>query len=252
MQSPKVLLYDEETSPNIGYTWTTWETNVIKVIQHRQIISFAWKWLGEKKTRCLALPDFPSYALDKRDNRSLIKALHDLFQEADITVGHNVKKFDDRRANTDFLKHGLPPPPPHRQVDTLEFARSKFDFNSNKLDDLGEFLGLGRKVRHPGFEMWEGCLGGDPKSWSLMKKYNIGDVDLLERVYLKLRPWMMRHPNMNAADGATDKCPYCRSKSLTPRGWSISNTGKRPRFKCKDCGKWSVGEKKDGSPWKFK
>lgn len=248
----KVLLYDLETSPIVGYTWTTWETNVIKVIRDRQIISFAWKWLGEKKTRVLALPDFPAYKKDKTDNRALIVALHKLFAEADITVGHNVKKFDDRRSMTDFIKHKLPPPPPHKQVDTLEFARSKFDFTSNKLDDLGQMLGLGRKVKHPGFEMWEGCLSGDRKSWALMKKYNAGDVDLLERVYLRLRPYMMRHPDMNALDGAS-ACPVCKSKNLRARGWSISTHGKRPRFSCRDCGKWCAGAfVKSSGAWKFR
>lgn len=238
----RVLLYDLETSPNIGYTWGTHETDVIKVIYPRQIISIAWKWLGEEKVHVLSLTHFPGYKKDRRDNRRLMEAIHKLFSQADIVVGHNVKRFDDRRAHTDFIKHGLKPPPPHRQVDTLEFARFKFDFNSNRLGDLGEFLGLGGKVKHPGFEMWEGCLNGDPKSWALMEKYNRGDVELLERVYLKLRPWMMKHPSLNPVDRAVFACPSCRSPKLHQRGSLYTSTGKRPRFQCQDCGKWAKGQ----------
>jgi len=238
--APRVLLYDLETSPIIGYTWGTWETDVIKIIQQRQIISFAWKWLGESKVNCLALPDFPGYIEDKKNNRPLIMALHKLFSQADIVVGHNVKKFDDKRSMTDFIRHKLPPPPPHKQVDTLEFARSKFDFTSNRLDDLGQFLELGRKVKHPGFEMWEGCLAGERESWALMRKYNKQDVALLEKIYLRLRPYMMRHPNMSAPEGL-EGCPVCKSKKLERRGWNISQKGKAPRFQCQDCGKWSSG-----------
>ena len=243
VDSPKVLLYDLETSPNIGYTWGTRETDVIKVLHPRQIISIAWKWLGEDDVKVLSLPHFPNYKRDKRDNKALMLEIHKLFGKADIVVGHNVKRFDDRRSNTDFIKHGLKPPPPHAQVDTLEFARFKFDFNSNKLDDLGDFLGLGRKVKHPGFEMWEKCLEGDPEAWALMEKYNKGDVVLLEKVYLKLRPWMKNHPALTPRDRAFFACPYCRSPRVKSEGHRYTKLGKAPRYSCLEpnCGKWSTG-----------
>lgn len=257
---PRVLLLDVETTPIIGYTWKTWETNVIKIIQHRQIFCFSWKWLGDKTVNVVGLCDFPGYKIYKntggmlppaRDNRLLIKRLNEVMSGADIVVGHNIKKFDDKRANTDLIKNGFAPPPPHRLVDTLEFARHKFDFESNKLDDLGKFLGVGRKVKHWGFELWERCMYGDPEAWTLMKKYNKGDVwPLLEGVYLKLRPWMAHHPNMNAID-RNDGCPVCRSRNLETRGYSILTTGKRPRFRCKDCGKWSTGVVIRGK-WEFR
>jgi len=237
----RILLYDLETSPNLAYTWGVWQQDVIRVIKHRQIISFAWKWLGEAEGHVLALPDFKGYAKDKENNRELIKALHALFCQADITVGHNVVDFDDKRSNTDFIKHGLTPPPPHKRVDTLKAARAAFDFNSNKLDDLGEFLGVGRKVRHPGIDMWIGCLNGDPESWAQMKKYNLGDVGLLERVYLKLRPWMTGHPNLNPMSKASFTCPACKSANLQCRGFIFLSTGKRQRYQCTDCGKWATG-----------
>ena len=34
----------------------------------------------------------------------------------------------------------------------------------NNLDFIGEYLGLGRKVKNPGWEMWEGCIAGEKKS----------------------------------------------------------------------------------------
>ena len=245
----RILLYDLETSPLIGYTWTTWETNVIKIIRQRQIISFAYKWLGEKEVHVKALCDYPGYKKDKNNNLALVKDLYKLFCEADICIAHNIKRFDDKRSMTDFIRHKLPPPPPHKQVDTLEFARSKFDFTSNKLDDLGDFLGVGRKVKHPGFEMWEGCLAGEKWAWDLMKKYNKQDVALLEAVYLRLRPYMMRHPNVGWY-GPDRGCPVCNSVNLKPRGFSVSASGRRPRFICADCGKWCAGAKIRGE-WRF-
>lgn len=243
-----MLLYDLETSPFIGFSWAKWETDIIEFIAEKRIISFAWKWLGEKKTHVLAMPDFPGYkpGLDSfmgspKNNRALVVALHNLFGQADVTVGHNVIEFDDKTSNSDFLVHGLKPPPPHRTVDTLKVARSKFKFASNKLDDLGARLELGRKVKHPGFALWKGCLHGDKKAWDLMKKYNAGDVDLLEKVYHKLRPWMTSHPNMLDQARAELACPSCKGKKLKQSGVRLMVGGTRPRYQCLDCGKWSTG-----------
>jgi hypothetical protein len=210
------------------------------MVQERQIICFSWKWLGEKQVHALALPMFKSYRKDRNDNRALIRKLHELISQADIVIGHNVASFDDKMANTDFIVNGLPPPPPHKTIDTLKVARSRFRFNSNKLDDLGARLGLGRKVQHRGFNMWLGCLNGEAKSWAEMVKYCVGDVALLEKVYLKLRPWMTNHPGLNF-DGNVG-CPSCRSKKMERRGWTKNKNGRKQRYQCQDCSSWATGQ----------
>lgn len=247
----RVLLYDVESSPNLAYVWGKYEQNALgDFVKERQIISFAWKWLGEKQVHVLALPSFKSYARFPENNRALILKLHALFSQADIIVGHNIDDFDDKMANTDFIKHGLQPPPPHKTVDTLKVARSKFRFNSNKLDDLGAFLKLGRKIKHDGFGLWVRCLAGNNKAWSLMKRYNKNDVTLLERIYLRIRPWMTNHPNMTALDGK-EACPTCRSKNIKRSGWLVLQNTKKQRFACKDCGRWFSGSVVQ-QKWKFK
>ena len=249
----KILFFDVETSPNIGYTWGVWEQNVIKVIRPRQIICFSWKWLGEKKSHVLAMPDFPGYRKDRENNKLLIMALHRLISQADIVVGHNIDGFDDKRSNTDFIRHGLNPPPPHKTVDTLKVARSKFQFNSNKLNDLGLFLNVGQKVKHCGFELWERCLSGDMKAWGLMKRYNRGDVDLLERVYLKERPWMTNHPAIKPRDNGNRNppCPMCHERRLISRGFQINRKGRIPRVQCQGCGCWPTIEWRQ-KEWRLK
>lgn len=249
----KVLLFDIESSPNIAYLWGKYEQNALgDFIRERQIICFAWKWLGEKKTHCLSLPMLRGYRRNPDDNRALILKLHSLMSQADVVVAHNVDGFDDKMANTDFIVNGLKPPKPHKTVDTLKVARSKFRFNSNKLDDLGARLGLGRKVHTGGFALWAGCLRGDMKSWNLMERYNRNDVDLLEKVYLRLRPWMSNHPNMNALDGRS-ACPICRAPAvrMIVRKHRMTATGKKIQFQCRDCGKFSTGDNKSGT-WEFK
>lgn len=249
----RVLLYDVETSPNLAWIWGKYEQDALGDFEkERKIISFAWKWLGESKISVLAIPMFKRYKKDPEDNRALIKCLHKLFSEADVVIGHNVDQFDDKMANTDFICNGLPPPPPHKTIDTLKIARSKFRFNSNKLDDLGARLGLGRKRATGGFKLWFGCLKGIASCWRKMMLYNKRDVGLLEKVYLKLRPWISNHPDLNALDGI-DACPSCKSKDVRPRGWGLSNGGyKRQRFKCGSCSRWAVGRLiKASGAWKY-
>lgn len=176
--------------------------------------------------------------------RELVTELWNLFNQADIIIGHNGDKFDIRKSNTRFIEHGLTPPDPYKTIDTLKAARKYFSFNSNKLDDLGRRLGIGRKIKTGGFELWLGCINGDIKAWNLMKKYNRQDVLLLERVYLKLRPWIDNHPNLSILSDRIDACPTCASTHLQSRGMGITQTGSYRRFQCTNCGAWSRGPAK--------
>lgn len=251
-ETARVLLFDVESSPNIGYTWGRWEQNVIEFIKERQIICFSWEWLDTGEHGTLALPDFPGYKKNRDSNADLIRALHKLFSKADVIVGHNLDRFDDRRANTDFLKHGLPPPPPHKTVDTLKISRSRFDFNGNRLADLASFFKVGSKVRHEGFPLWRKCMAGDMKAWATMKQYNRGDVRLLRPIYTRLRPWMKNHPNMAAYD-RHEGCPVCRGRMVRRTGVWLRGVTRCARFSCSEraCGRWSTGKRTNGI-WMFR
>lgn len=184
------LLIDFELFPNLCYTWGMFEQNVIQIVRPRMICSVAWKWLGDSKAYVKALPDFSEYRRDKFSNLELMRHIRDLVNQASIVVGHNVDAFDLKRGNTDMIKGNLQPPAPYRTIDTLKIARQKFGFNSNRLGDLCDFLGVPGKVKHEGFALWGKCMAGDMKAWGRMKRYNKGDVDpCLEGVYRKLIPW---------------------------------------------------------------
>lgn len=236
----KILLFDIETAPNLAYVWEKYEQDVIAFEKERYMLSFAYMWLGNEKLHVKALPDYKLYKKDKTDDFALIADLWKLFDEADIVIAHNGNRFDIKMANACFIRHGLKPPSPFKTVDTLAVARNKFKFNSNKLDDLGELLGLGRKVEHGGFKLWLGCLMGDKKAWKLMKDYNGQDVILLLKVYLKLRPWMTNHPNLNLLRGV-NCCPSCQSNKIHSRGFGYTKTTKYNRYQCQSCGGWFRG-----------
>ncbi len=198
-------------------------------------MSYAWKELGDKKTHVVALPDFPGYQKDKENDRELTKSLHALLESADVVIMHNGDKFDQRKANARFIAHGLRPPVPYKTVDTLKIARKHFAFDSNKLDNLGRYLGCGRKLPHTGKHHWFGAMSGDLRSWRTMKRYNAQDVELLERVYLKLRPWATTHINLNLYTRRS-ACPVCQSAKLRTNGCRYLKSGRRQQFRCISCG----------------
>jgi len=240
---PKILLFDIETAPTLGYVWGLWDQNIGLNMIHSNwyVLCWAAKWLDEKKVMTSALPDFPLYKREKENDREVMKALWKLLDEADIVIGQNGDAFDIKKSNARFIQHGMNPPTPYKTVDTLKVAKKYFKFDSNKLDHLGEVLGLGKKMQTGGFDLWKGCLSGDPKSWKKMVDYNVQDVELLEKVYLKMRPWMVNHPNFNVYQGSQWNCPNCGSPNCQKRGYTHTRVSVSRRWQCKDCGAWSQG-----------
>ncbi len=225
-----ILLYDLEITPILGWTYEMWDTRVIRVEREPEIMSVSWKWLGEK-----AVSNDNTNGDD--DDLAVTTVLWDLMDDADIVVAHNAKKFDNRVAAARFMMHGFPPPSPYKTVDTLLAARRFFRFPSNSLNDLCHMLGLGTKPKTTHASLWHDCIAGDEKAWEKMVKYNNNDVVLLEKLYLKLRPYITNHPNVSVRK--EDGCPRCGSKKTEWRGRYTTNTSTYKRFVCKKCGAWS-------------
>lgn len=235
----KVLIYDIETAPNLGYIWAKWQQNVLKFEREWFMLSFAYKWLGEKTTHVVALPDFDGYDEDRFNDYNVVAALWDLFDEADITITHNGKNFDKGKAYARMIYHGMMPPNPTKEIDTCQVARRQFAFSGNSLKDLARFLGIANKGESGGLDTWFDCMDGDEAAWARMKKYNKQDVVVTEQLYLKLRPWIKSHPNMSLYEKniRPEQCPRCLvAGCLQGRGWQYSNVTKKHKYQCMNCG----------------
>lgn len=233
---PRILLLDIETLPNLGYTWGKYEQNVIDFVQEFCIATFAAKWLDSKEVMAKALPDYKGYKAQSYDDKAIVKDIRKLLDEADVVIAHNGDAFDFKMLNSRFICHGIEPPAPYKTIDTKKMAKNVARFNSNKLDDLGRYFGEGRKIDTT-FKLWLGCINGDKDAWKKMVTYNKQDVILLEKVYLRLRPYAKLHPNLSALSGKP-VCPRCSSKEIEWRGYAISTVRKYRRFQCKSCGGW--------------
>lgn len=237
-KKPRILLWDIENTPSKGYVWGKYDQTVVAFDEEWHILSVAWKWLGEKHTHVLGLDDFPNYERNKKNDKQLVLKIRELLDQADITIAHNGDAFDMRKAKARMLVHNIEPPSPSRQIDTLKIARRVAMFSSNKLGDLGEALGLGRKADDGGFRTWLGCMEGDAKAWRTMKKYNKADVDLLEQVYLRLMPFAPTLPNLTLVTERPEQCPRpgCGAVGqMQKRGTKTAMTRVYDTYQCQAC-----------------
>ena len=241
---PRILFYDEETTHNIIASFNLYGKEYIpheNILQERYIVCASWKWRGVKTIHSASVLDDPKrYKVNPHDDYFVVSELSEAISQSDIIVAHNGDKYDFRYLATRRVAHKLKPLPPVKSIDTYKIAKTKFLFNSNRLDYLGAYLGVGRKKKTtPG--LWLRVLAGDKAAVKEMVEYNKGDVSLLEDVFEKLLPYV---PQLNQRLYDNQGCVYCGSSHVQRRGTHIAETRTYQRFQCQDCGGWF----KEGKP----
>lgn len=236
MTKPKMLFFDLETTPNLGFAYGVWGTRLIKIEQYSGIMSISYSWNGGKIEHVN-----PTNLVRKNDetvSAAMARFIWNLFDEADVVVAHNAYKFDVKVVNSEFIRNGLTPPSPYKIVDTLRMARKIGKFpGGNGLNALAAYLGLGLKAEITFADLWYRCLQNDPKAWKLLKKYNDQDVRLLIDVYERLKAWDTSHPNMGDLMQADGVCPTCGSSQVFQYGSAPRRNGRVRAFRCHDCGR---------------
>lgn len=226
---PRILVYDIETAPMLAHIWSMWQDGVgLNQIQDDWfIMSFAAKWLGEDEVFYYD----QSQTKIVEDDYLLLCKLWDLLNEADVVIGHNVKRYDTKKVNARFILNGLPKPSTYRQIDTLEIAKQQFGFSSNKLEYLSEKLCGSSKSKHgefPGHTLWSECLKGNPRAWEVMREYNVQDVIATEELYNILSSWDSKLPNFDVyVDEVLDM------EEWEHDGYHYTNLGKYKRYRHK-------------------
>lgn len=174
----KVLYIDIETSPSLGWVYGKYEQTVLKFEKEWHIMCIGYKWSDGK------------FQILYGDEKKILAKIRELLDEADVVSWHNGNKFDLKKIRTRIEFYKLGTFSGFKSIDTLLHCRRLFGLNSNKLDDVGEYFGFGRK-KGSYANLWEDCLNGDKKAWKSMIAYNKQDVLLLEKLHKQiLAKWL--------------------------------------------------------------
>jgi len=233
----RVLLFDIETSPNLSYHFGIWNQNIRteNIVKPWCILTWSAKWLFED---VIFSEKITPEEVEERDDSRIVKRLWSVLDEADIIIAHNIR-FDARVANARFIKHGLKPPSFYQTIDTLRVVRKQFKFDSNRLDDVCNFLGIEGKMETPK-GLWREAVEGDEESINIMQEYCDEDVRALEDVYIELRPWCKPHPNIGLIEPHEgNTCPTCNSHDLHPDGEYRTFVNVFDNWRCGNCGSLS-------------
>jgi len=198
--------------------------------KEKQIICISYKWQYENKVQTL------DWSMGEKE---MIKEFVNIMGDAHELVAHNGYRFDVRELRTRAIYHGVLMFPNYRTLDTLKKSQHYFNFASNKLDYIGKFLNVGRKLDHEGKELWEKVVDGDEASLQKMIKYCEQDVILLEDAFFVLSPFIDHNNNFSVLTGGEKwYCPECASENVEMfRTYSTPMGIIRREMKCNNCKK---------------
>lgn len=230
----KRLFFDVETSYCTGWFWRpSYKTSISynQIFQESKIICICYKFEGDK--------DVSYLTWDKGCDKKMMDKFFKIINEADECISHNGNNFDVKWIRTRFLTHGYTSMPEIKSIDTLRMARTKFKFNSNKLNDIGITLGLGKKIDTGGIDLWHDIiLRNDKIALKKMVEYCQQDVILLEKIFLKIKGFSpVRTHRAVQIDGERYDCPECTSINVFLQNTRTTSFGVLQRqMCCKDCG----------------
>lgn len=244
MSKPKVIFWDLETlhdpekimKSSTLFSIGNWPGRTLSP-DLGTIISFGYKFLGEKKAHSINAWDFENWNENVNDDSVVCMMAYEVLKEADLIVTHNGRKYDIPYLNNRLMKHGFPPLHKIRDVDTKVVAGRIKPYSKSLKHLAQEFKLEELKMSTGGAELWDQVRERNKKAQKKMAAYCEQDVQTLEKLYLQFRPllkdsetamYSMRH------DGLT--CDTCGSRNLSKNGTRMQKTGPRQRYTCGNCG----------------
>jgi DNA polymerase elongation subunit (family B) len=241
---PKILVFDIETCPNLGWFWGLFKQNIRpdQIKEPTRMICFAAKWLGEQKIIFRS-----EYHHGQEEMLTTLRALLD---EADVTVTYNGDKFDIKRVRKEFRLHGMEQPSDFISVDLYKIIKRIEDWPSHQMGYIAEELGLSQKMKHHGFLLWREAMGDfgeerQRKAWNIMRRYNRQDLKPTEDLFYRYEANIVLPAAGLFAPAPLDlpptpPCPnpLCQSTHVTRQGYKRTKTRRYPQYKCQTCGKW--------------
>ena len=251
--SARVVTLDIERIPGRHSTWHRgqtitgpfWDLNEIKAWTGKRIhaddvsewprtICAAWKWYDQPDTVFAAEWEVGGYD-------GFMRAVWEVFDQADLIIGHNADRFDARHLMGGWAEMGLPAPSPYKVIDTLKIARGTFAYESNTLDALNKRLGIDAKTDKYDSRVAKAAVAGDKEAQDRIRFYNMGDIAASEALFDRLRPYARNVPHLGMWSDDEMACPSCGS-TMTATGKTVhANVQRYEHLTCPNCGAHARG-----------
>lgn len=239
MNRPKILFYDIETTLLNCWTFALGK----QAIRHGQlnrhdkwtkthIICIAYCWNDGKPAKVIG------WGYDKQDERAMIERFSKLIKKADVVIGKNSKRFDDKHINTHMMWHGLNGMPEWiRHTDDLETKMRKYFYlPSYSLDYISAELGLGGKNPMQ-FADWVNIMikngTAGKQSYRKMLEYCKKDIEDTRAIWEHCEKYFeLRYNAGTRYEGL--HCKHCGSNNIVKDGIRYSGKTTYQMFKCRE------------------
>lgn len=236
---PRFLFLDIETSPVYMAAWGVYEQDAL---WHKrgEILMMGYQFSDEKHPSIVSQRQFDDWTPRRTKEKKLMWKIHELMDQADVVIGYNAKKFDVKQINARFMIFNIPEPR-YLVLDPLNMITRSARFPSHKLEDVAEYLKIGRKMETGGKYLWKRCIEGDMSAWKKMEEYCMNDVVLVKKVFERLRQWDKTTFNYAFYTRDNMACKKCGCKDLKGRGRKFYRTGYRADLECRRCSHRMLG-----------
>ena len=214
--------------------WTGKRIHADDVKEWPRTICAAWKWYDQEDVEFAAEWQVGGYD-------GFMRAVWEVFDRADLIIGHNADRFDARHLMGGWAEMGLPAPSPYKVVDTLKIARGTFAYESNTLDALNKRLGIDAKTDKYDSRVAKAAVAGDKEAQDRIRFYNMGDIAASEALFDRLRPYARNIPHLGMWTDDEMACPSCGS-TMTATGKTVhANVQRYEHLHCPNCGAHARG-----------
>lgn len=243
-----ILLFDIETLPIQGLSFSRWQTNITPKwsTADSSVICIAYRWLHGGSTKCIHIGEEPDrYRDNPYDDQGVIMEFDEVMKQADFVVAHNGNGFDVPILAGRRLVHGLDPVNVN-SLDTLPMVRGCGRMpRGNGLSAVADSLGVAQKIVSENGWWFDIATKSCTKSLKKMVHYCKRDVDVLHDVFNIVYPRTNKIlPHMGRYLGNSGTCcDRCGSEDYKPAGKKMKNVHAYHLYTCTQCSRTFEGAK---------
>ena len=225
-RTPRLLVYDIETSRALFKGWWTGKRYVgyQDMVAEPKVISIAYKWLGKDEVYTL------KWDMETHCDKEMIREFMEVFNSADVLIGQNNDRFDNRWVVGRAIKYGFRVNNFVRSFDIMKQMKKVARIPSYSMGFMTKWKGVELKQSHEGIHMWDMIEDGTPEQQAeymeKMLEYNRGDIKSTEEMYHAFKPYFGSVTHVGVLLGRQRyTCPSCGSDHVSKVAETVTPAG---------------------------